>query len=156
MIAVDVEVEVTWRRVCRLLRAYYFGGLSELGGSKWREELGVRVDGTPTDPMDLVAEVVSADRAMMSLRKRHVQSYTILMMVDIERRCDQSREANHECTNRCQRWENERGTGVAQVLGLDRQTAIQWYEAGKGFVWWLLEDDGPEPVSVTEGLNGRV
>jgi hypothetical protein len=105
--------------------------------------------------MDIVAEVVSADRAMDALRKRHVRSYAILMMMDIERRCDQSRDANHECTNRCQRWENERGTGVAQLLGLKRETAQGLYGAGKCFVWWLLEGEGDEPVSVTEGLNGR-
>ena len=146
------EVEQAWRRASRMLRVYYFAGLAGFASRKWREELGVRVDGTPSDPMDLVAAVLSADHAMMALRRRHVKAYTLLMH-DIERRCDQSRDPKHACDSTCERWYNERGTGVAQLLGLDRETAHGWYEAGKWFVWWLLESDGDEPSAVTEGLD---
>ena len=110
------------------------------------------MDGTPNDPMDIVAEVVSADRAMDSLRKRHVKAYTLCMW-DIEQRCDLRKE--HDCDSTCRRWYNPRGTGVAQLLGLSREVAHAFYESGKLYIWWLLESDGDEPVSVTEGLDGR-
>ena len=152
MIYSPPEVEVTWRRVCRLLKVYYFAGLAGFAGGKWRHELGVRLDGTPNDPMDIVAEVVSADRAMDSLRKRHVKAYTLCMW-DIEQRCDLRKE--HDCDSTCRRWYNPRGTGVAQLLGLSREVAHAFYESGKLYIWWLLESDGDEPVSVTEGLDGR-
>jgi hypothetical protein len=74
-------------------------------------------------------------------------------MHDIERRCDQSRDPKHACDNTCERWFNGRGTGVAQLMGLSRETAHEWYEAGKIYIWWLLEGDGDEPEDVTLGLT---
>lgn len=146
------EAEQTWRKVRSLLRIYYFAGLHGFASKKWREELGVRVDGTPGDPMNLLAEVISADRALDALRKRHVQAFT-LVMADLESRCDQKRDAKHECDERCDRWFNERGTGVAQVLNLTPETTRNWYEAGKWFVWWLLDGEGSEPEEVTALLR---
>jgi len=126
-----------------LLRVYYSEGLSGVSDRKWRQELGVRVQGVPHDPLELVRLAVSADRVMEELRLRNRKAFLLAMGV-IEHPMD--------------RWFNERGTGVAERLELTLADAQRLYAGAQELVYWRLEVQQepiePEPVILGQTLGG--
>lgn len=118
------EAQRAWGRIASLLRIYWFEGVDGLSGRRWSEELGVRVDGSPSEgPMALLEEMIAADQAMEALRRLCPKAH-VLACADVE-------EPQRE-------WHTPRGTGVADLLRLELAEAIALFECAKEYLAWLV------------------
>lgn len=119
------EAQTTWLRVVSVLRAYWSHGRrwdALPTGSWWAD---TRVQGGEHDPMEPLIFAVGADKAMNDLRRRAPKAYVIA--------CRDIEEPHRS-------YHTERGTGVADLLGLTTPRALELLEMAKHFVWALLED----------------
>lgn len=116
---------ICWGRASRILAAWWFGSKEEFAQRRWFEDYGTRIQNGSSDPMEAITEAVFAEKALEQLRAQNRRAYLIMVHV-IEHPND--------------RWSNERGTGVADILGLDAKDAKQLYEAGVTYVYHLLGD----------------
>jgi len=138
----------TWSRACGVLRLYWRYGIEGLQPQSVADELGVKISGVQRDPMAIVTLAVSADQALQGLRTVHAGAFA-LAVNDIKTECHDRRKVGHECSRECRAWFNERGTGIGQTLGIDRETAKRWHEAAVWFVHWMLDDsDLEEPEEI--------
>lgn len=130
MLATEYEAtdaaRVTWGRVSRILAAWWFGSKEDFARRRWFEDYGTRIQQGHSDPMALITEAVFAEKALEALRGKNRQAY-LLMVHLIEHPED--------------RWHNERGTGVADLLNLEGRQARCLYEAGKAYLHHLLGEE---------------
>lgn len=156
MIEAPIEAQRTWQKVSGLLRIYWRYGIKGLAVLRGSDELGVRVQGGEPNPLGIVEYVVSAETAMAMLARRNLNAYK-LACHDIVTPCaERLEDAAHRCSGLCERdvrWFTERGTGPAQLMGLDRETAHRLHEGSVWFIHQLMEVDGPEPPAIEELLR---
>lgn len=132
----------TWSRVAALLPRYWAAGkkLDGFDANNWQKELGVIVQGIPRNPSALLEFVLSADMAVEMLRKRHLKAY-LLAVGTIE-------EPHRK-------WFRERGTGLAQCIGIGTmEEAKTLYAGALMHTHWLLEMDvADEPEDIATMLG---
>lgn len=133
-----LEAELCWSRTAALLRSWWFDSREEFASRRWYEDYGVRVSGIGGDPLGIIQVAIAAEQTLECLRRLNKQAYLL---------------ACHQVEHPQDRWFNERGTGVAELMGLERKQAERLFNAAKQFVWCLLEDDGAVPITVQEALK---
>lgn len=116
-----------------MLRLYHKAGLEGFAAGKWREELGVVVQGIPSDPTALLDYILTAVDGMERLRVRSKNAYLLMDNV-IEY------GAPHPDNGEKSRWWNERLTGIGDILNLSRDQARNLYEGGKAALFYEMED----------------
>lgn len=131
----SAEAERCWIRTARLLASWWFDSREDFAQRRWYEDYGVRVSGIISQPMSVVEAAVSAEQALEKLREVNVRAFLLCV---------------HQIEHPEDRWHNERGTGVADRLGLT--DAAPLFEAGKEYVYAQLEDE-PVMLAVMQVLR---
>ena len=130
-----LAAERGWSRMASLLRSWWFDSREDFANRRWYEEYGVRISGMISEPLAIIEMAVSAETALENLRLVNNRAY-LLCVHQIEHPEDQ--------------WHNDRGTGVADLLGLESPGPL--FEASKEYLWAQLEDE-PVLIAVTQLLT---
>jgi hypothetical protein len=127
------DAERAWSACAAMMRLYREAGLEGFAAGKWREELGVVVQGVPSDPTGLLDYILSAVNGMEELRCQSKNAYLLLDNV-IEYGAPHTENGHYKS-----HWWNDRLTGIGDILNLDRVQARRLYEGGKAWMFYELE-----------------
>jgi hypothetical protein len=129
----SLEAEVAWRRTSALLRSWWFDSRADFALRRWRQEYGVRIQGTPADPLAIVGIAISAEYALNDLRDLNHKAHRLLM---------------HDVKRPYEAWCLPNGMGVVDEMGISTGEAQVLFGAGKAFVYGRMEGEATEAEAI--------